>query len=901
MDDATAIHTGHGNININQSRHVTVQLFAWPIDAVRRWAVDFFRVEEADEHARSSWAGMTLYGLGAAMQRISSESFLTLLLVVVVATLALWFVAPLLAWPQPDLQERFLACVRFAGASLLLPLFIAALIQPEGREKFTTAATAEDGASAGSARIYRRLLLLKLAGAWTGFGALSGTVLIVAILWYHLFGQPLPLVGRWLLTLLPPFFAYVSARRIPLDRYKMFDGQLRLHAADPLFAVVFALFGPALAAVVYWGHWFLINQGAMLAVLLAIVALTIGQIRQQDPQRFPDPLLILILGLLLPLGFLLLFFFDMAPVVPPPTFARGEVGLFVALSIYLFGITLVLATVGVRQRTLLTIQIMLAFLVMMLLLLGALLIDLWIGRVAVVGVLLFWYLWGRQWANARQWFVLHPSVDGLVWALIAAAVLGRFTAIPLWLNATLFGLIAALLCLWAYRVETPIGEIPPVPTDTEATATTATAVAATTKSPINAQLLSAMIVLALLITAVAVLWGVGRWSGLQPVPVTHFVITEWTFDGSMTTKGVPTTIYTEGVRSTLYEKLALVDGLAGIGRFDPTLLERNDRQVAYWIQGRTQQKTAEGLIELSASIARGNDEFLGTVSVEGPVDGTESGVTGCLLILQQQLALQLLEKLAVRPSAESVAAMAATPTTDCKALALNNQAAEEIVAGHPDGAIYRLEEALHLDPNYGDAYNNMSRGFYQRGEFDTAVAFAQKALAQQPRNPIYNYNLGLAYERTGTHEDAIAAYQRALDEEPLYVNALNNLGFTLLLTGNITDAQAQIDKGLALDDMLPALHKNRGRILLEQGEPAAAVRAFEAAMTQSGTEPFPEALFYLAVAQHQLGDSGRACATLTTYGQSAAADESTRVKQAASFWREWQCVAQPAVAPTVAR
>ncbi len=423
-------------------------------------------MEEADEHAHSSWAGMTLYLLGAAMQRISSESFLTLLLVMVVATLALWFVAPLLAWPQPDLQDRFVACVRFAVASLLLPLLIAALIQPEGSEKFTTAAaTAEDAALAGPTRLYRRLLILKLAGAWTGFGALSGTALILAILWYHLFGQPLPPVGRWLLALLPPFFAYVSARRIPLDRYKMFEGQLRLHEADPLFAIVFALFGPALAVAVYWGHWFLTNQGAMLAVLLAIVALTIWQIRQQDPQRFPDLLLILILGLLLPVGFLLLFFFDMAPVVPPPTFVRGEVGLFVAFAIYLLGITLVLATVGVRQRTVLTIQIMLAFLVMMLLLLGALLLDLWSGRVAVVCVLLLWYLWGRRWANVRQWFVLHPSVDGLAWALIGATVLGWFTTIPLWLNATLFGLIAALLCLWAYRVENPMGAIPPVPTD----------------------------------------------------------------------------------------------------------------------------------------------------------------------------------------------------------------------------------------------------------------------------------------------------------------------------------------------------------------------------------------------------------------------------------------------------
>jgi len=439
--EGSFISTGSGNINVDQSRHVSVHLFPFSLDAVKSWAHDFFRLDEADEHARSSWAGMTLYLLGATMKRISDESFLTFVLAALTVGFAIWFITPILAWPQPDDQARLFAAIRFGVAAFVLPLLIAVLIKPEGTEKFPMHENATQW----------KLLALKLAGAWTGFDALAGTALTVAIVWYHLLGFPLPPIARWILALLPLFFAYVSARRIPLDRYKMFKGELRLHDADPLFLTVFAFFGPALAAFVYGGHWFLINQVVMLSVLLGIIGLTVWEIHRRDKHRFPDLLVIAMLGVLLPLAFLLLFFFDMRPVGAPPTLRMDEVGIFAVLSMYVLGTTLLLATVGVRQQTVLSLRGTLSLLALLLVILGVIVVNLWLGRALVIGLLLFWYGWGRRQLRQWKWWCIHPSVDWLLATLIGAAVLGRYTTLPLWINATVFGVMAVVLVWWGYR------------------------------------------------------------------------------------------------------------------------------------------------------------------------------------------------------------------------------------------------------------------------------------------------------------------------------------------------------------------------------------------------------------------------------------------------------------------
>lgn len=271
------------------------------VQAVRSWAQHFFKVNEADDHARTSWAGMTIYLLRTAMERISGEGFLLFLVSIALFVFSLWFIGPILTWPQSEPTARLIAAMRFAAASLFVPALVALLTEPDGATLWTTNGEPK----------WRTVMQLKLAGAFTGFGALGGTGLFAAVIWYHLFRQPLPSIMRGILVFLMLFFTYVAARRIPIDRYKMFDGEVKLHNADPLFLTVFVLFGPFLAGFFYVAYPMLINPAVMLAVLLGCIGLAVWELRKSGSSRFTEPVPLMLLGLLLLLGWLLLFVFDL--------------------------------------------------------------------------------------------------------------------------------------------------------------------------------------------------------------------------------------------------------------------------------------------------------------------------------------------------------------------------------------------------------------------------------------------------------------------------------------------------------------------------------------------------------------------------------------------------------------
>ena len=133
------------------------------------------------------------------------------------------------------------------------------------------------------------------------------------------------------------------------------------------------------------------------------------------------------------------------------TFIPSEVGIFALFAVYMLGTTLLLATVGVRQQTVLTLRGTLSLLALLLVMLGVSVVNLWLGRAVLIGMLLLWYLWGRRQLRNWAWWWVHPSVDWLLATLIGAAVLGRYTTLPLWTNTTLFGVIAIVLVGWGYR------------------------------------------------------------------------------------------------------------------------------------------------------------------------------------------------------------------------------------------------------------------------------------------------------------------------------------------------------------------------------------------------------------------------------------------------------------------
>lgn len=259
------IHTGAGDININ--------LNPLSLAALREWLTVVFHWSDAPEHMRSSWAGMALWSLTAVTNHLTPQRWLVFLIVIALWLAMAWLVTPILQWPLPDPQTRLWAAVQYAAASLLVPLLIGSVSTADNQVHFPLR-TGKD----------RRLLwFLKTAGALVGFNTFSALLFGVSLVCYYFTLSTLPASVWWLLLLIPLLFAYVAARRIPADRFKMFNGDLRAHEADRLFFAVFLFFGPLLAAFVYFFYDFLADRITSVILLLALIGIALWEVRRRAP------------------------------------------------------------------------------------------------------------------------------------------------------------------------------------------------------------------------------------------------------------------------------------------------------------------------------------------------------------------------------------------------------------------------------------------------------------------------------------------------------------------------------------------------------------------------------------------------------------------------------------------
>lgn len=229
--------------------------------ALRDWGDHIFQWSQAPEHVRSDWAGLLLHSLAAVVGRLTPRRVMIIGLSVLLSIITVKLTAPLFEWPLDEREMRRAACLRFGAATLLVPLLAVLIIPAEQQHLF----------SPESLKQRLRLAALKLTGALVGFWVFAMVSLGLALAWTYLSLPPLPGAVRAGLSLIPLLFSCAAARRIPLDRYKMFEGELRMHPADTLFLAVFVVAGPLAAWFVDAFYWFLSDQQIAPAALVAVV------------------------------------------------------------------------------------------------------------------------------------------------------------------------------------------------------------------------------------------------------------------------------------------------------------------------------------------------------------------------------------------------------------------------------------------------------------------------------------------------------------------------------------------------------------------------------------------------------------------------------------------------------
>ncbi len=130
-------------------------------------------------------------------------------------------------------------------------------------------------------------------------------------------------------------------------------------------------------------------------------------------------------------------------------------------------------------------------------------------------------------------------------------------------------------------------------------------------------------------------------------------------------------------------------------------------------------------------------------------------------------------------------------------------------------AIALLKQAIQIDPEYSEAYNNLGLAYRSNGDYDRAIEYYQKALKidlkqlgpDHPDVAIGYNNIGLVYKRKGDYDRAIKYYKKALkidlkqlgSNHPRVAIKYNNLGRAYAGNGDYDRAIKYYRKALKID------------------------------------------------------------------------------------------------------
>lgn len=179
-----------------------------------------------------------------------------------------------------------------------------------------------------------------------------------------------------------------------------------------------------------------------------------------------------------------------------------------------------------------------------------------------------------------------------------------------------------------------------------------------------------------------------------------------------------------------------------------------------------------------------------------------------------------------------------------------------------DAAMDALAEA---EPSNPGVLLNQAALKVERGDFQSASDILDRVLAFAPSNP--ESALLLRAEASiglGRLDDAARDFARVRDAHPDDAQRLNSLCWTAARAGVLLDqARRDCDAALAIWPGRPAILDSRGRVLLQQGDLAGALAAYESALAlepQQSASLYGRGLTRIALGDIEAGEADKAAA-----------------------------------------
>ena len=130
--------------------------------------------------------------------------------------------------------------------------------------------------------------------------------------------------------------------------------------------------------------------------------------------------------------------------------------------------------------------------------------------------------------------------------------------------------------------------------------------------------------------------------------------------------------------------------------------------------------------------------------------------------------------------------------------------------GEYEEAIEKYDEAIELNSNYAEFYNNRGVAKNNLGQYLEAIADYNKVIELNPNDAMAYSNRGNAKDELGQHQEAIIDFNKAIELNPNYAEAYNNRGNAKNELGKYTEAISDLNKALELNPVLVEAYNNRG-------------------------------------------------------------------------------------------
>ena len=186
---------------------------------------------------------------------------------------------------------------------------------------------------------------------------------------------------------------------------------------------------------------------------------------------------------------------------------------------------------------------------------------------------------------------------------------------------------------------------------------------------------------------------------------------------------------------------------------------------------------------------------------------------------------------------------------DCnKALELNKDADLSLTYFYRGNAYKALEnylaaitdytQALQLDPNFANAYNNRATSRASLGDIQGSIADFTQAIQIDPQDAITYYNRGILLKKYGNKQGAIADFSSVIGINPNFQDAYENRG---ILRFELEDYEGTIEdltRAIYLKSNSSKVYGVRGFARYELGDNDGAIEDFTQALRLNPTEAY---------------------------------------------------------------